>query len=173
MPDIIGYSTKAYGNFSSVGKVALWVDGRTFSCANPASGCVVATIQGQDQPHSVGDPFRVVFTDMDGNGTEDFVLLGRAGMWHFSFLGVAAVPAVGRRSPRPGPLTRINNGLGAQTEIVYETIQKLMRGATDPDPVLTSLQNRGEVSAPVGRRSRTTSALSAVTSSACSWRSPS
>jgi hypothetical protein len=39
--------------------------------------------------------------------------------------------------------------------------------------LLTSLQKRGEVNAPVGRRSRTTGALSEVTSSACSSRSPS
>ena len=39
--------------------------------------------------------------------------------------------------------------------------------------VLTSLQKRGEVNAPVVRRSRTTSALSVVTSSAWPSRSPS
>jgi antirestriction protein ArdC len=46
-------------------------------------------------------------------------------------------------------------------------------GAAFYVPLLTSLQKRGEVNAPVGRRSRTTGALSEVTSSACSSRSPS
>jgi len=39
-------------------------------------------------------------------------------------------------------------------------------------PVLTSVQNRGEMNAPVGRRSRTTSAFTKFTSSAWSSRSP-
>jgi hypothetical protein len=60
--------------------------------------------------------------------------------------------------------------------IVFPFVEKLndapMAEASLPS-LLTSLQKRGEVNAPVGRRSRTTGALSEVTSSACSSRSPS
>ena len=139
LPDIVAYQPGNYFNgASSPGTLKLWinVDGRTFRCAN-ATDCVVATITGSDQPQQSGPKYRAVFADIDGNGTEDFVLLGTTGVWHFSFLLVAAAPpysVVGTRAPRPGLLTRIRNGVGAETEIVYQTIQELEATFTDPAP---------------------------------------
>lgn len=138
LADLIAYQPRQdQFDPASVGRLKLWVnvDGRTFRCANSAD-CVVGTITGDDQPSSFGNgaTYRVVFADMDANGTEDFVLLGEHGVWHFSFLAVAPVPAVGPRAPRPGLLTRIRNGVGAETEIVYQTSQELESEFTDTDP---------------------------------------
>ncbi|MDQ2795695.1 MAG: FG-GAP-like repeat-containing protein, partial [Actinomycetota bacterium] len=136
LADIIAYRPSVGG---APGTVKLWVnvDGRTYRCAN-ATDCVVATIVGADQPAAgIVSAYRVAFTDFDGDGTEDFVLLGNTGVWHFSFLAVPPVPAAGlpgTRSPRPGLLTRIRNGVGAETEVVYQTVQELERNFTDPTP---------------------------------------
>ena len=61
-------------------------------------------------------------------------MLGANGVWTFSFLTVAPVPPAGGRAPRPGLLTRIDNGIGAVTEIVYQTTQDLDAQFTDTDP---------------------------------------
>jgi hypothetical protein len=136
LADLIAYTPpSAETGPDSVGRIQLWVnvDGRQFRCAQP-SDCVVGTITGDDQPGRRGGPVhRVVFTDLDANGTEDFVLFGFNGVWSFSFLAVEPVPPAGPRSPRPGLLTRINNGIGAETEIVYQTIQELEAAFTDAD----------------------------------------
>lgn len=137
LPDLVGYKPQTWPitGSSPPGQIKLWinVDGTSFKCAN-TTDCVVATISGTDQPAGVSSAYHVTFADIDGNGTEDFVLLGTNGVWHFSFLTVAPLPAVGPRSPRPGLLTRIRNGLGAETEVAYETIQELKRLTGDPDP---------------------------------------
>ena len=134
LADIVAYRPGSV-SAGTEGKIKLWVnvDGRTFRCAN-STDCVVATISGADQPDAALPTYRVTFTDFDGDGTEDFVLLGNTGVWHFSFLTVPLVPAAsvaGTRSPRPGLLTRIRNGVGAETEVVYETVQELERKFTD------------------------------------------
>ena len=134
LADIVAYRPANWATHTN-GTIKLWVnvDGRTFRCAN-TTNCVVATIDEADQPYASLPKYRVVFTDFDGNGTEDFVLLGETGVWHFSFLTVPFVPAAGvsgTRSPRPGLLTRIRNGVGAETEVVYETIQELESKFTD------------------------------------------
>ena len=134
LADIIRYEPPT--SATSAGKVRLWVnvDGRTFRCAN-STDCVVATIGGGTLPTPlITGAHRILFTDIDGNGSEDFVLLGWKGMWTFSFLTVDAVPPSGPRSPRPGLLTRIRNGVGADTEVVYQTIQELDLAANSPDP---------------------------------------
>jgi len=134
LADIITYEPSIVAD--KPGRLRLWInaDGRTFRCAN-ATDCVVATIAGT----GVGSPtpgltHRILFTDIDGNSTQDFVLISGPGMWTFSFLTSEKVPPVGPRSPKPGLLTRIRNGVGADTEVVYETIQELDRGARDADP---------------------------------------
>jgi hypothetical protein len=140
LPDIVAYrpATVFPSSEYAPGTLKLWVnvDGRTFRCAT-GTDCVVATIAGFDQPGANLPKYRVVFTDIDANGSEDFVLLGIQGVWHFSFLSVTAVPfdgVPGTRSPRPGLLTRIRNGVGAETEIVYQTIQELDRRADSVSP---------------------------------------
>ena len=109
------------------------VDGHTFRCTNNANQCVVATLNEPGMPLNLTIGFRVVFADIDANGSDDFVLLGENGVWHFSFINVPAL-GVEPRAPRPGLLTRIRNGFGADTLISYATIQELDRAATDTDP---------------------------------------
>lgn len=113
------------------GRLKLWVnvDGHTFRCLNLGTHCVVATLTDPDQPSvtlnriSLLD-YRATFADIDGNGSQDFVLLGNKGVWHFSFVSVTPATA-SPRAPRPGLLTRIRSGVGADTEISYRTIQEL------------------------------------------------
>jgi RHS repeat-associated protein len=134
LADIVRYEPSS--DPAKPGRLRLWVnaDGRTFRCAN-ATDCVVATIGGG----GVGSPapyltHHILFTDIDGNGTQDFVLIAYSGMWTFSFLVNEKVPPVGPRSPKPGLLTRIRNGAGSDIEVVYETIQELDSGARSTDP---------------------------------------
>jgi len=139
LADLVAYSpaTGAPGPSGEIGRIALWVnvDGRTLRCAN-GTDCVVATIVDPDQPGTgVGGPtHRVLFLDVDANGTQDFVLLGKKGLWSFSFLSSPPVPGVGPRSPTPGLLTKIDNGVGAITEVVYQTVQDLDRAANEVEP---------------------------------------
>lgn len=133
LADIIKYEPPSD---TEPGKVRLWVnvDGRTFRCAK-SRDCVVAIVGGPGlpTPDAIGT-HKIVFADMDGNGTEDFLLLSFKGMWTFSFLKSDPVPAVGPRSPRPGLLTRIRNGVGADTEVTYQTTQELDLAANSADP---------------------------------------
>ncbi len=68
LPDIVAYRPS---NGSAPGTVKLWVnvDGLNFRCAN-SPDCVVATISGADQPAAPTPAYRVVFADIDGNGSE-------------------------------------------------------------------------------------------------------
>jgi hypothetical protein len=112
------------------GALKLWVniDGHTFRCANVAAGCVVATL-----PAGYGGPAQplVTFADFDGNGVEDFVLVGHFKTYHHSFVKVPAVGSVIPRAPRPGLLKRIRSGTGVDIEISYATIQELDLAAQD------------------------------------------
>ncbi|HEV8580641.1 MAG TPA: toxin TcdB middle/N-terminal domain-containing protein [Thermoanaerobaculia bacterium] len=129
LADIVGYSPTERN-------VSLWVnvDGHQFRCANPGNQCVVGTITDPDGPSGLELGLKVALTDFDGNGTEDLVVLGSDAVWHFSFLKMPGTGAAGPRAPRPGLLTRIRNGIGADTEITYWTIQELDRAAKSPDP---------------------------------------
>jgi hypothetical protein len=132
-------------SFFGDGRVRLWVntDGNHFECADPANECIVATITDPVWP-DVGPPspyifpFRTYFNDIDGNGTDDLVIVAKVGVFHVSFGGtaaLAALPRVGGDASRPGLLTRIDNGHGAITEINYATIQELdasLRAASTP-----------------------------------------
>jgi RHS repeat-associated protein len=118
------------------GRIRLWinVDGLNFRCAN-STDCTVATFGNT----SGGSPFvsathRIVFADIDGNGTEDFVFINVQGIWTFSFLQAEVVPPVGPHANIPGLLTRVRNGVGADTEVVYQTIQELDSAANVADP---------------------------------------
>ncbi|ANY84032.1 hypothetical protein BB934_37865 (plasmid) [Microvirga ossetica] len=118
------------------GFIRLWVnvDGRTFRCANPSDACKVGVVVDPDRPTALEVDARVVFADIDANGTDEFVLLGIKGAWHFSFVTKTPMGSWGPRAPRPGLLTRIRNGVGADTEIAYQTIQEHDRNAWYSDP---------------------------------------
>ena len=116
-------------------RLRLWVnvDGLTFRCAT-SSDCTVATIGSSGGgPPFVSATHRIVFADIDGNGTEEFAFIGFEGIWTFSFLQTEIVPVLGPHSNIPGLLTRIRNGVGADTEVVYQTIQELDSAASDAD----------------------------------------
>jgi RHS repeat-associated protein len=124
-------------NGSCRGFIRLWVnvDGQTFRCANSYDACRVGVLLHSNRPTGGFLDTRVVFADMDANGTDDILILGQHGAWHFSFITVAPMENHAPRAPRPGLLTRIRNGIGADFEIAYETIQELDRGATLEDPL--------------------------------------
>jgi RHS repeat-associated protein len=135
LADLIEYSPAGSGT-GATGQIRLWinVDGRTFRCAN-SSDCVVGTLGTPEKAAPTFDTVhRILFTDLDGDGNDDFVLIEATGIWRFSFLAVDPVPFTGSRSPRPGLLTKVDNGVGAQTEIVYQTVQELDQAANDPNP---------------------------------------
>jgi RHS repeat-associated protein len=117
-------------NGAQTPRVRLWVniDGHHFMCANPADDCTVGTFSGTAPAPDNASPLalNVTFADVNANGVDDLVILGETTIWHFSFLTVPSVPASGgRRAPRPGLLTHVRSGAGADTDIVYQTIQEL------------------------------------------------
>lgn len=125
-------------NGAQTPRVRLWVntDGRRFSCANPANDCTVGTFSGSEPAPDNSSPLalNVTFADVDANGLDDLVILGATKVWHFSFLTVPSVPlSGGRRAPRPGVLTHVRNGAGADTDVVYQTVQELdLEASTNP-----------------------------------------
>jgi RHS repeat-associated protein len=122
-------------NGAQTPRVRLWVniDGHRFLCAHPANDCVVGTFSGT-APINSPLGLNVLFADVDGNGIDDLVILGETRLWHFSFLTVPPVPVSGgHRAPRPGLLTHVRNGVGADTDIVYQTVQELdLEASTNP-----------------------------------------
>jgi RHS repeat-associated protein len=110
------------------GFVRLWVnlDGRRFQCAAPVGDCVVGKIK-----NAVGmagdvrlDYAKVSFADMDANGVDDLVVAHFSGLYVFPFVQTPARGA-DSRAPKPGLLTRIDNGRGAITRVSYATVQEL------------------------------------------------
>jgi RHS repeat-associated protein len=110
------------------GRVRLWVnqDGHTFRCANPPD-CVVGYAVDDQNGTLVIQPARVLFADMRGHGIDDIVVLSQSGVISIPLYAGYAASRWGLTSgsPRPGLLTRIHNGFGATTGIVYQTIQQL------------------------------------------------
>lgn len=129
LADIIQYEAGSGQNRSSI---RLWinVDGHTFRCAKPTASDPCRVNMFFDGLHGsfTIDPYRITFADMDANGIADMVLIGKSGVWASSVYNSPA--AVTPRAPRPGLLTRIDNGLGAVTSIDYRTIQELDLDAT-------------------------------------------
>ncbi len=120
------------------GKIKVWVnlDGVNFACVgqDPADPCLLTTID----PSGASAPGRVSFADMNADGVDDVVYVGgwapapgftAPAAYVASFFKPAA-NATAPRSPRPGLLTRINNGHGASTRIAYASIQQLDVEAT-------------------------------------------
>lgn len=133
LADLIAYTPRSSATGqNSTGRIQLWIntDGRTFKCANNAAACVVGTVNGADQPGPLASPLhRIAIVDLDGNGTQDFLLVGYHAAWTFSFLTPST--GVGAAGPSPGLLTTIDNGVGATTEITYKTLLQLDREASE------------------------------------------
>ena len=130
LADLIAYTPRSSSTgANSQGRIQLWIntDGRTFRCANNATACVVGTVDGADQPGQFA-VHRIAIVDVDGNGTEDFLLVGYHAAWTFSFLTPSS--GLGASAPIPGLLTTIDNGVGATTEVTYKTLLQLDRDAT-------------------------------------------
>lgn len=112
------------------------MDGHTFSCVG-VNGCSVGVFL--DTVHTsfdVGtvDERKLAFADMDANGIDEPVLVTRTGI-HVATVMPTREPSVREHAPRPGLLTRIDNGRGATTRLVYKTIQELdlaARGSPEP-----------------------------------------
>jgi hypothetical protein len=107
--------------------VKLWVneDGHTFRCARPETHCRVGTIINDENPLNPEFSIRAAFADMDGNGRDGVVVLGHDGVWFLPIVGPGLLRGLADKAPRPGLLKKIDNGVGAVTEIQYSTIQHL------------------------------------------------
>lgn len=109
------------------GAIQLWIneDGKSLKCAASAFAVPCQISFFFDAQHGTFgiSPFRLTIADMDANGIDDLVLIGKAGVW--SSQALYSPPISSPRAPRPGLLTRISNGLGAVTLIDYETVQEL------------------------------------------------
>ena len=138
LADVIVIHFAVGPNGAQTPRVRLWVniDGHRFLCANPANDCTVGTFSGAEPAPDNSSPLahNVTFADVDANGVDDLVVLGATKVWHFSFLTVPSVPiSGGRRAPRPGLLTHVRSGAGADTDIVYQTVQELdLEASTNP-----------------------------------------
>lgn len=112
------------------GNVRLWInrDGHAFECAGGNPQCSVGSIVGTQ-----GLPRRISFADMNADGVDDLVLITPGTTWVASFSSLLA--GIGpARGTKPGQLVKIHNGVGATTEIHYETVQALdVAAAADPD----------------------------------------
>lgn len=132
--------------------VELWVwvnlDGHEFACAGTGGSCSVGHFfddvhgsfdmgwQPPDLPEDnhYRDDRKLTFADMDADGIDDVVLLTTTGA-HVASLIRRVTGDVGVHAPRPGLLTGIDNGRGANTTVTYRTIQDLdleARGGTRP-----------------------------------------
>jgi RHS repeat-associated protein len=134
LADIIQYEP---GHDSTQSIVRLWInqDGHTFRCATPTNvnPCQVNSFFDDLHATFTIDPHRVTFADMDGNGVDDMVVLGRSGAWASSVFNSPS--AVTPRAPRPGQLIRIENGLGLTSLIDYRTVQELdVEAASNGEP---------------------------------------
>lgn len=165
LADLVVFEPRQPG--ASKAYVRLWIntDGRSFRCANLAEDCAVAAIADADQPEAFDTAFRVVFTDFNADGTTDIVILSGSAVWYHSFLSVPPA-GLGPRGSRPGLLTRVRNGTGADVEVEYRTIQELDRAARNTDsssftapwtshvptvvPVVTRIRTRDTTSATGG-----------------------
>lgn len=149
------------------GDVRLWVnqDGHNFACVTV--NCSVGKVYTFDTKTTNIGEHRMTFADMDANGVDDLVILAHNAI----YVGTSMVR---RRSlspgeagaPRPGLLTRIHNGIGATTDIQYETSAELDRRTRETQwawkyhsavsiPVVTSVTTRDSFSAGVAGATKT------------------
>ncbi|MBL8610507.1 MAG: VCBS repeat-containing protein, partial [Myxococcales bacterium] len=132
------------------GGIRLWInqDGKSFACAQPATACRVAqlgdncpalpgktgfnTCLGSNAAYGEGNT-SVSFADMNADGVEDMVVIRNDFVWTWSAVragGIVPPPASPwAHAPKPGLLTRINDGRGKTVEVKYESAQLLDRAA--------------------------------------------
>lgn len=124
LADLVQYQYSSMSG-GAQGLLSLWinVDGRRFACADPNTNCTLGRVV--DDVHSTFDigSHRMTFADMNADGVADIVFLSKVGVLVASALQHSSV--YGQEAPRPGLLTRIDNGVGATTQISYKTIQQL------------------------------------------------
>jgi RHS repeat-associated protein len=112
-------------------EVGIWinVDGRHLVCIRSETRCRFGQLLDpvHEFPTRIGRR-RVSFADMDGNGTDELVVLTNWGLIAAPLV-VAPSRDLNARAPRPGLLIRVHNGYGAVTEVQYQTIQELMLDA--------------------------------------------
>ncbi|MCW5831287.1 MAG: hypothetical protein KIS78_02370 [Labilithrix sp.] len=124
LADLVQYDS---ASGASQGNISLWVnvDGQRFACASPATDCVVGRVF--DDVHGTADigRHRMTFADMNADGVDDLVVLAGVGVFVAPMLGQTAPASLGEGAPRPGLLTRIDNGYGATTKIDYKSVQHL------------------------------------------------
>lgn len=107
------------------GTVQLWInkDGQEFACANSTcnAGVLIDNLHGKTNLNG----HRLTFADMNADGVNDIVVLGKAGVLVGTVVHTDLFGIHDRRGPSPGLLTAIHNGYGAITKISYKTVQEL------------------------------------------------
>jgi RHS repeat-associated protein len=111
----------------------VWVneDGHHFRCINQADHCIAGRFIDELHAQTDIEPHRVAFADMDSHGRDGIVLLGNAGVWYLPVVSWGPLSAELGLEPRPGLLTRIDNGIGGTTLIHYTSAQILDEAAAD------------------------------------------
>jgi RHS repeat-associated protein len=112
------------------GVVRLWVneDGRTLRC--PTADCVVARLS-KPNGSRVFDQARVTFADIDADGLNDLLVMAPEGVWKVQLFQSPLRPdQTSQRASHQGLLTKIDNGRGKQTLVLYQTVQELDQAAT-------------------------------------------
>jgi hypothetical protein len=134
LADIVRYDIET-------GDVRVWVnqDGHTFACA--IASCVAGKVLNAHAEAlglsaaaawNIGE-HRTTFADMNGDGTDDIVILAKTGIYVGTFMQKYVLDLSRGYAPRPGLLIRIHNGYGATTDIQYQSIQALdLAASKDP-----------------------------------------
>jgi RHS repeat-associated protein len=127
LADIIKYN-------KATGKIRLWVnlDGHTFACVTGSTStstgqkdCTVQVLIDERTGTSDIGEHKITFADMDGDGTDDIVVLAHRGAYIGRFMNTSIATLDRGWAPKPGVLTRIHNGYGATTDIQYHTLQQI------------------------------------------------
>lgn len=136
LADIVIYHPQDPPNGYNYARISLWIneDGHSFQCANPSRNCIVGLLQSLDPPGTGMRDYKAQFADLDGNGTDEFVILAPTAVYHFSFLDIPVLYSSRARGSKPGLLTRVRNGQGADTEIEYASVQELAKSAKFTSP---------------------------------------
>lgn len=79
-----------------------------------------------------GTNYKVVIADLNGSGVDDIVVIAQDGIYSIDLQG----------GTKPGLLSRVDNGLGAQQTFQYSTYQRLLEDEREFDPSVDDEANK-------------------------------
>ena len=110
----------------NTGTVSVWVnvDGHKFVCLSYTPNCYASTVLDERTGSPDIGEHKITFADMDGDGTDDLVILTHRGAYIVRFMPTNS-PVLRGGASKPGLLTRIHDGHGATTDIQYHALQQI------------------------------------------------